>query len=185
MARVNVFIEAFNETRHVSIGGKHRNDSGGCWLNTDTAAGSRDLSVRAAVVGSTNSRDRRKYGDTREAQFEIELPEAGGCDVTILAHGGRMAKLVEMGALLVMMQGACLMAGGKTDEAERRFEFTRETLAELEAAATKDLPPVTLPGGVTLAHALACVEMCKHGLPNAAIDGAGSGDAVVGVEKTA
>jgi len=47
------------------------------------------------------------------------------------------------------------------------MEFSRETLEMLEQQA-KDvslLPDVELPGGVTLAHALACVVMCEANLP--------------------
>ena len=41
------------------------------------------------------------------------------------------------------------------------METAGQILAELEEEATKNLPRVTLPGGITLAHALACVRIVE------------------------
>jgi len=77
-----------------------------------------------------------------------------------------MAKLVEIGALLVAFKGITEETENPTGAA-KCLEFSRETLADLERKArdTDLLPEVELPGGVTLAYALACVAMVENALP--------------------
>ena len=164
-------MEAWNGAgRHVPIGGRSANDEGGVWINTDTAEGERDLRVSAEVCGpGLRYQDRRLKsgpGDQRTAHFDIELPKPGHCQVRLTRHGGRMDGPLRAGALLCAVKGI-VEEHEHPELAAQCMEFSRETLEMLEQQA-KDvslLPDVELPGGVTLAHALACVAMCEANLP--------------------
>jgi len=164
MCRVNAFLEAGNEAgRRVSVGGRGRSDSCWAWLNTDTAQGERALKVRAEVTGTTSSRERRKPGsDTRTAHFTVELPEPGdNVRVHIReAHAG-MADLARIGAMLCGLKGAQQIAEGEEERGVATIEAAAEIVAQLEEGL-KNLPEVVLPGGVTLKHALACVEFVRR-----------------------
>jgi hypothetical protein len=72
-----------------------------------------------------------------------------------------MRTLAGIGALLVAASAAGDLARGDGDLAQQKMEFSVETLRSLETSM-EELPEVILPGGVTLAHALACVEMCRR-----------------------
>ena len=171
MSRVNAFMEAGSDSgRRVSIGGRSAQDEVWGWLNTDTAGGERSMRVSAEVVGpGLRSPDRRKKdGDQRKTFFDVELPEPGHCTVRIMRKGGRMEGLLRAGALLVVLKGITEEAENP-EHAAQCMDFSRETLEQLEADA-KDaslLPDVELPGGVSLAHALACVALCEAHLPKA------------------
>jgi hypothetical protein len=168
MSYVNCFIEVWNETRRVSVGGRSANNSGGVRINTATAVGERDCKLTADVVGNMRSKDRKWVcldGDNRKAIFDIELPEPGGCEVRIGGHHEGLRHLAQAGCFLVALQGVDMLAKGDEEGGKTRLDFSRETLAQLEAEATENLPHVTLPGGVTLAHALACVALVGNTLP--------------------
>jgi len=164
MCRVNAFLEAGNEAgRRVSVGGRGRSDSCWAWLNTDTADGERAIKVRAEVCGTVRSQDRRKPGtDSRTAHFEIELPEPGQhVKVRLREQGARMADLARIGAMLCGLKGAQQIAQGDEEAGVATIEKAAEIVAELETNLA-NLPDVELPGGVSLKHALACVEFVRR-----------------------
>lgn len=168
MTRVNAFLEAGNDAgRRVSLGGRSCSDEVWAWLNTDNATKSGcDMRARAEVVGpGLRSKDRkRKDGDGRKSVFTVELPDQtdDNCEVHICAHGERLRGLVAIGAMLCGVKATCDAAAGNTEQAIRTVKQASKLLAECEAEATKNLPTVYLPGGATLAHALACVEVCRR-----------------------
>lgn len=98
--------------------------------------------------------------DTRKSVFTVELPEPNGhCEVHIEAHGAALRSLAMMGAVLVGVKG---LAEDDKADCDRLLKFSVETMREMEEQAKRSLPTVFLPGGVTLAHAMAAVEMCRR-----------------------
>lgn len=106
--------------------------------------------------------------DTRKSHFTVKLPDQtdGNCEVVITTPHYEAERILQFGAMLCTLQGAAMQAEGvATDQPELvksgrvRIKQAQKILAEHEAAADKALPNVILPGGVTLAHALACVKL--------------------------
>ncbi len=106
----------------------------------------------------------RQGQDTRRSHFTVELPESQwneeACSVEIVAHGERMRNVLEIGSLLLGVKAADDLANGNTAHAKKCIDFSKET-AEYLAESRKDVPNVTLPGGVSLRYALACVELVE------------------------
>jgi hypothetical protein len=166
MGRVNAFVEAGNDTgRTVSVGGSRQTNRAWARLNTDTADGEAGMHISAEVIGQglTSQERRRKDGDQRQAVFTVELPPASGSvSVRILPSGGRMEELVRIGAVLCGMKAALHAADGDIDRAVSILGHVGEVLGQIEQATDDRLSNVTLPGGVTLRHALACVELVRR-----------------------
>lgn len=165
MARVNAFIEAGNESRTTSLGGRGANDRVWARLNTDNHLETDcSLYVSADVEGpGLRSTERRKktVGDHRTSHFYIELPEPSeACHVRIDTAGGKMRELAFMGALLCTVKAGQHLANGERDRAEKILEVTAEIVEDLEAQMT-NIPNVSLPGGVSLKRALACVRIVE------------------------
>lgn len=113
----------------------------------------------------------RQGMDTRASHFEVELPDQQdeNCTVEIVEHGHRLACLARLGAALCVLKGASEAAVGqevgdadKVKSGTLTIKKAVEIVDELDAEIGKNLPKVMLPGGVTLAHALACVEVCRR-----------------------
>jgi len=114
---------------------------------------------------------RRQGIDTRKSCFRVTLPEQcdENCEVRITTPSERAADIVRFGAALATIQGImqedegarngspALVKSGKV-----RIKQAVELLEQAEAEANKNLPSVILPGGVTLAHALACVRLVNE-----------------------
>lgn len=166
MARVNAFARVRNENREVGVGGRGANNWVQTTLNTDNASHSNcAVSVTAEVVGNgRNYVERRAGGDQRKSVFTIELPEQNDefCEVEIVTHNHELRQLVNMGAMLVALKGASEMAQATDKKKFKKGVATIETagrILEDLKSREKDFPKVILPGGVTLAHALACVKI--------------------------
>jgi hypothetical protein len=169
MSRMNVFVQAGNDNRDVSIGGRQQSNSGYCILNTDNAYHS-DVSIRvdANVLGNgTTYKDRQKHGDDRETVFTVELPEAkkmdAGCQVRIEQHGHRWEGLIAIGTMLCGMKAAEQAMSGDVERAKMTLDTVKEICRELdEKKSGKGYENVILPGGVSLAKALYCVEIVRQ-----------------------
>jgi hypothetical protein len=164
MAFVNAFLEAGNEHRRVSVGGRSRNNETWAWLNCATADGTRAVRVSAEVSGPglTSQERRRVDGDQRTATFTIELPEPGEhVKVRIREKGAGLRDLAFIGAMLCGLKGAQQIAEGDADAGLATIEKAGEIVAGLEDDMA-NLPDVELPGGVSLKHALACVEYVRR-----------------------
>jgi len=191
MGRSNTFMQAGNENREVSIGGRGNSDTVWAWLNTDNGGGSNcAVRVRAEVSGdrSLNGKPRktchncnrkwvdsetdliacpscgsdRQGVDTRRTDFTVELPEANDyCSVTIREHGAALADLARIGAMFVGVQVAEAAMAGDMQTAENKLAALEGVLEGVESAL-HNLPEVTLPGGVSMRHALACVEIVRR-----------------------
>lgn len=185
MSRTNVFIEAGNENRTTSVGGRRGASSGWARINTDNG-GQSDCAVvvRVDVTGDRGGKLRvtcdcgykfaadetlcpqchaiRGGLDTRKSKFEVELPDQNDehCEVRIVEHGHRLSQVARIGAALCVMKGITDQAHGK--QGKLTVNKALEILQEIEDEAGKNLPNVILPGGVPLKHALACVEVCRH-----------------------
>lgn len=158
MAKVDAFIEAGNEHRSVAIGGRRRNRTVRAWLNTATGTGEHAMSVSAYVWGQ---KDRKN--DERKASFSVVLPKADpSVRVSIELEGGGLRALAEFGAALVGLKTAEDYAAGRIgiDKVRANLSLIGEVVEGLEKERA-DIPDVTLPGGVTLAHALACVAVVE------------------------
>ena len=115
---------------------------------------------------------RQRQGiDTRKSVFTIELPDQQDehCEVHIVEHDFRMAQLAKIGVALCCVKGVEEIAHGETKgkpelvkQGKMTIKFALGILGEMEEEAGKTLPHVELPGGVTLAHAMACVEVCRR-----------------------
>ena len=109
--------------------------------------------------------------DTRKSIFRVTLPEQSdeNCEVRITTPGEQASEIVRIGAMLVSVQGIMQQAEGVAQNKPElvksgkvRIKQAMEFLAETEGEANKTLPNVILPGGVTLAHALACVRLVNE-----------------------
>ena len=115
------------------------------------------MQVKAEVMGAKTRRT-----NDRESYFTVELPEPSPyVHVTIGAAGHSLASLAAFGAMLVGVQGVNQMAAGEVEKGRYTLKKAREIIKELEVKVN-DLPDVTLPGGVTLKHALACVAFVRR-----------------------
>lgn len=160
MGRLNAFVEAGNDHRSTGVGGRRGNSNGAwAWLNTDTQEGEVDVKVEANVYGEGRTVKERRAtgGDRREACFFFTLPKKTKSSKTRvdLNRDGRLP--------WPTIVGGCDLAG-----AVERPTITnaQDVLGELQVLFQDALPCVTLPGGITLAHALACVEfVARLGLP--------------------
>jgi hypothetical protein len=170
MARVNCYMSASNDNRRVSLGGRGRSDSIDATFNTDNAHHSNvAIRVSAAVVGNgLTSKERmvkRDGGDQRRSLFTIELPDAEqldeGCEVRIETSGYRFKGLLAMGAMLGAMKAAGELASGQPRKARMTMRAIKKILEERETANAA-FKNVILPGGVSLATALACVEIVEQ-----------------------
>jgi len=163
MGRVNAFIKAGNDNREVSLGGRRSSNKVWAWLNTAHEGGESGMTVKAEVMGDgLNSADRKKKdGDKRRVLFTVELPEPSEhIKVFIEGNGYIMKQLALAGGVLCGMKAADEMMKGNFDKAADILANTKEALAGLEESL-HDVPLVYLPGGVTLKHALACVEVVR------------------------
>jgi hypothetical protein len=160
---VNAFIEVGNEHRRVAVGGRRANNSTWAWLSCATADGSKAMRVSAEVTGpGLSSLGRRNNGDQRTAHFDVELPAPGDhVKVRIRENGARMADLARMTAELWNLKGAQQVASGQPEQGKATIEAAAQIVAELEVDLA-NLPDVELPGGITLKHALACVEFVRR-----------------------
>ena len=168
MSRSNVFIEVGHDAgRRVSVGGRGCANSGWAWLNTDNST-KHDCGIRVSAEvmghGCASKERRKKDGDQRCSNFTVELPDQtdGNCEVTIVPHGQKLRELVWIGAALCGVKASIDDAHGKHDDAIKTVKAAAKILADCEAEAERSLPRVILPGGVTMAHALACVEVCRR-----------------------
>jgi len=157
MARVNAFIEAGNEHRDVSIGGRRGNSRVWARLNTDNAG--RDncaLRVEARVHGlGLNSKERRK-GDERKTTFHVELPEPDKhCSIVISTSRSGRSLTDELEPRTELEHFVA-----RVDE-ESLPEFIRGEVERLKNGLGH-VPEVKLPDGVDLRHALACVEIVRR-----------------------
>jgi hypothetical protein len=160
MARVSVFVEAGNAHRTVPIGGSKENNMGYARLICDHAHGTSEARIKCSISGNgTNAKERKKLGDQRQAHFQIILPKPSeGVTVEICTEDPTMANLVRFGAALCQMKAVDQAAKGDTKAAEITLNTIAGNLKEMEEKTTT-VPNVMLPGGVTLKHALACVQL--------------------------
>lgn len=107
--------------------------------------------------------------DTRKSCFRVELPDQNDefCEVEIVEHGYALKQLARMGAALAAIKGIVQIVDGENTNDEDKIELGKKTLetageivAELESHIK--LPNVTLPGGYSLKHALACIEFVQR-----------------------
>ncbi len=101
--------------------------------------------------------------DTRKTVFEVGLPDQAGdhCEVQIVVGNPALGRLATLGAFLCAVKGAAEVAGGQQARGKATIRTAARILGELEEEARQNMPRVTLPGGVTLAHALACVQIVQ------------------------
>ena len=191
MGRVDAYGELGNDLgQRRSVGGM-RGNARGVWarLNTDNA-GESDcaLNVSASVAGErhwggkprkTCRQCRRNWKsgetrcpncnavrqgiDTRKTYFEIGLPNqaSGHCEVEIVVGNPALRRLATIGAFLCAVKGATEVAQGGQKRGKATIRTAAKILRELEAETQRNMPRVTLPGGATLAHALACVKIVQ------------------------
>lgn len=158
MGRVNTFLKAWNDNgREVTVGGRGgQSNKVSAWLNSDNAGGESSLTASVEVVGNTDYKTRRKEGDDRKSIFTVELPEPSEhIEVHLVEHHHGLKQLAGIGAALCVVKG--LSEGNKP-----ALKFGVETLLQLEAEIGKEVPHIILPGGVSLSHALACVQVVKN-----------------------
>ena len=176
---------------HQSVGGARGNAHRvWARLNTDNAGGADcALQVSAEVLGerSHNGRPRRKTCrdcgrrwepgetrcpecgavrqgiDTRKTVFEVGLPDQANdhCEVEIMVGNPTLRRLATVGAYLCALKGVSEAAQGDQRRGKATMRTAARILAELEEEAQRNMPRVVLPGGVTLAHALACVQIVQ------------------------
>ncbi|GAG28125.1 unnamed protein product, partial [marine sediment metagenome] len=176
---------------HQSVGGARGNAHRvWARLNTDNAGGCDcALIVRAEVLGERhhNGRPQRKTCrncgrrwesgetrcpecgtvrqgiDTRKTVFEVGLPDQAGqhCEVEIVVGNPALRRLATVGAFLCAVKGAAEVAQGDQQRGKATIRTAARILGELEEETQQNMPRVTLPGGVTLAHALACVQIVR------------------------
>ena len=72
-----------------------------------------------------------------------------------------LRRLATVGAFLCAVKGATEVAEGDQKRGKATIRTAAKILGELEEEARQNMPRVTLPGGVTLAHALACVQIVQ------------------------
>lgn len=190
MSRVDVYITAGSEHRDVAIGGRQANTRGWAKINTDNAT-HRDCSVKikGGVVGERqlNGRPRktcdcgyvwheedanlrecptcakeRQGIDTRESFFRIELPKQDDefCSVELVENGHDLRQLAFIGAGLAAMKGLNDVANGDVKQGIDTLAAAEQIVSDIERQI--QVPNVTLPGGYTLKHALACIEFVKR-----------------------
>jgi len=191
MARVDAYGEIGNDLgAHQSVGGA-RGNAHRVWarLNTDNA-GRCDcaLNVSAEVIGERHTGGKlrktcrdcgrrwesgetrcpecgtvRQGIDTRKTVFEVGLPDQAGeyCEVEIVVGNPALRRLATVGAFLCAVKGATEVAQGDQKRGKATIRTAAKILGELEEEARQNMPRVTLPGGVTLGHALACVQIVQ------------------------
>jgi hypothetical protein len=158
-------------------------------LNTDNASRSDcDLQVSAEVNGErqaggkprkTCQHCRRRWEsgetrcpncsavrqgiDTRKTAFLIGLPGQADeyCEVEIVVGNPALRRLATVGAFLCAVKGATEVAQGDQERGKATIRTAAKILGELEEETQQNMPRVILPGGVTLAHALACVKIVQ------------------------
>jgi hypothetical protein len=101
--------------------------------------------------------------DTRKTVFEVGLPDQAGqhCDVEIVVGNPALRRLATVGAFLCAVKGAAEVAQGDQKRGKATIRTAAKILGELEEETQQNMPRVTLPGGITLAHALACVQIVR------------------------
>jgi hypothetical protein len=115
----------------------------------------------------------RQGVDTRKSHFTVELPDQTDpqfCEVHIRPHNAALADLARMGAALCSLKGTLeIVEGVETGNedlighGEQAINFARETFASMdERLKGAEYGNVYLPGGVSLAKALTCVEIVKR-----------------------
>ena len=118
MGHVNAFIEAGNDHRRVSIGGRGgSNNKVWAWLNTAHKGGETDMRISAEVMGlglTSQERRRKEPGDQRRAYFQVELPEPSDhIKVEIVQHDHALRVLAGAGAVLCGVKAADEMLAGR------------------------------------------------------------------------
>lgn len=102
--------------------------------------------------------------DTRCTIFTVELPEPSEyCHVRIREHDASLKDIAAFGAVLAGMKYGDKLASPDPSEVERAediFKFIDDTLKSLQTQMD-ELPKTTLPGGVDMHHALACVHIVE------------------------
>ena len=164
MARVNAFLEAGNEHRRISVGGRSSNSSVWARLNTDNGEQSDCcLSVSANVVGD---RDSKKEIDERQSRFFVTLPEMSSA-VKVQIEDDSSTKRSKF--LSAISEFASKLAGmWNVFKAEEPLVPTTAAAARELAILRQhyeDLPEIVLPGNVKLDYALACVRICEELFP--------------------
>lgn len=151
MSRVAVFGQMENDNRSVTLGGRSRVTRLSAWINTDTAGGESGLQVSTRVDGRQDPKERRKEGDDRVANFHVRLPKHNGEFTKVqIDHQDDTVRSLEH------LCGVELPPGVEGLTAE-----TIETAVREAEVAAREFRHVTLPGGITLAHALACAAVVQ------------------------
>lgn len=149
---LNVSAEVTGER---SLDGRVRKTCRGCgrrWDNDWAAAGE-----TCPDCGTL-----RQGQDTRETTFTVGLPRATThCEVVLEVGNPALNRLVGIGAMLCAVKGAQEVVNGEPARGKATIENAAKLVAEMEEENRRNLPPVTLPGGVSLAHALACVAIVQ------------------------
>ena len=189
--RVDAYGEIGNNIGQSRSVGGARGNANRVWarINTDNGGGSDcTLRVSAEVTGDRSAGGkirktcwscRRKWEswaewvcpecgadrqgrDTRTTHFEVGLPEDNpSCTVVISVGNPALRQVAEMGAFLCGIKGAIDCVNGEPERGKATIKTAAKILGELETHARENLPNVVLPGGVSMAHALACVEIVQ------------------------
>jgi hypothetical protein len=172
MSRVNAFARVSNDAgRSVSVGGRGSADSVRAWLNVDTAAGEVSAELRAECIGPglRSAERRRKDGDGRRARFVLTLPNLRDfarpdlVSVEIRDAEESARRLLSFGAGLVAVREAFDLADGIAEGRSVDPEGAKRRTANAAALIPEPppLPKVDLPGGVTMAEALAALAWVR------------------------
>jgi len=147
MGRVAAFLQAGNEHRTVSVGGRSRNNMVWATLNTDNAFNSDcSLSAQANVSSAGNSK------------FTIELPADAihNCSVLI-----RETKQIKIDEFLDAVKNQCDIRDASTKIGANSIEAAK-TIIENLRGKYDNLPNIVLPGNVKLDYAMACVRIVEE-----------------------
>ena len=172
---VSVSVDVDGERHHNGKSRKTCHSCGHKWIGGHYDTPDRRWTADANWVSEEDDLTRcpkcnafRQGVDTRKSRFQVTLPEQTDdcCEVCITTPSERAANIVRVGAMLVGIKTAMQCAEGMVQDKPElikhglvQLDAARRLLAETEADANKNIPNVILPGGVTLAHALACVRL--------------------------
>ena len=161
MCWVNAFLEAGNDSRQVSIGGRRANANTWARFMCDTAAGVFTMSADAAVRGTLTARSRRNHEDTRHATFGVSLPDGSECVSVHILGEGNQPSLVRDGLQPweVRSYTADSLLRNRTSGVTLTAAAAR--LAELTDSLAC-LPEIILPGAIGLRRALACAVLVEE-----------------------
>jgi hypothetical protein len=93
----------------------------------------------------------------------VGLPDQADahCEVQIVVGNPALRRLATVGAFLCAVKGATEVAQGNQRRGRATIRTAARILGELEEEARQSMQQVTLPGGVSLAHAVACVQIVQ------------------------